>query len=244
MDERELAEVFRAAVRDTPPASFDERDVVAASRRARARQRTAIVAGSTLGVAVLVGGAVAGADLLHGPAHEVASGPEQSTTHGRPPMNTFGLPVPGTPAPHSFPEATPEQGGGAGGEVGPRADGTRSGCGPVDRELAAALAGELPAAAAGGLPVAVDAQCPQGARAAGYLVRDGDDLGVFSVVLVPAGAQRSVTQFSGPGSSTTVSVTTRSGGQLTVVSKAQRGSTGAPFGDRVAAIAADLASRY
>jgi hypothetical protein len=158
-------------------------------------------------------------------------------------MNTFGLPVPGSPAPRSFPEATPEQGGGATGEVGRRADGTLSGCGPVDRELAAALAGELPAAA-GGQMVVVDAQCPQGARAAGYLVHEGDALGVVSVVFLPGGSERSTTRFSGPGSTTTFSVTTRSGGQLTVASQAQRGSAAAPYGDRVGPIATNLANRY
>jgi hypothetical protein len=195
-------------------------------------------------VALLVGGTVVGADLVRGNTHDVAVAPQQggTTSQGRAPMNTFGLPAPGAPAPHSFPEAAPEQGGGATGEAGPRAGGTQGGCGPVDRELAVARAGELPATA-GAQPVAVDARCPQGARAAGYPVRDGDALGVFSVIFVPDGAERSATQFSGPGSTTTFSVSTRSGGQIVVTSRSQSGSV-APYGDRVGAIAADLASRY
>jgi len=252
VDEHQLAELFREAVRGAPPPSFDERDVASASHRARARQRTAIVAGSTLGVALLVGGAVVGADLVRGGGgtHDAAApmAPQQRTVAPHAPMNTLDLPVPGAPSPGgpppwSFPEVPPEQGGGTSGDAGPRAGGAQSGCGPADRELAVALAGELPAAA-DSQPVPVAAQCPPGARAAGYVVRDNSDVGLFSVVLVPGGAGGTQTRFSGPGGVTVFSVTTRGGAELVVASQPQQGSANAPFGDQVSQVAQHLAERY
>jgi hypothetical protein len=56
MDEKRLAEAFRAAVPDesVPPAPFDHADVVRASRRVTARRRAAL-AGGGLAVCAVVG---------------------------------------------------------------------------------------------------------------------------------------------------------------------------------------------
>ncbi|MGH3872501.1 MAG: hypothetical protein ACRDSR_13515 [Pseudonocardiaceae bacterium] len=76
MDEQRLGQVFRDAVQALPPASFNHDEVVAASRRATARRRSALAGGTLLGVAVLAGGLVA-TDLLTGdpgpPAAETAA---------------------------------------------------------------------------------------------------------------------------------------------------------------------------
>jgi hypothetical protein len=90
----------------------------------------------------------------------------------------------------------------------------------------------------------VDAQCPQGARSAGYVVRDGSDVGMFSVILVPGGARGTQTRFSGPGGATVFSITTRGGAELVVASQPQQGSANAPFGDEVSQVAQHLAERY
>ncbi len=60
MDKQRLGQAFRDAVQELPPASFEHGDVVAASRRATARRRGMFAGGTLLGVAVLVGGLVAG----------------------------------------------------------------------------------------------------------------------------------------------------------------------------------------
>src|SRR5687768_11522241 len=61
MDEQKLADLFRDAAHDAPPASFDAGDVRTASRRATLRRRNSIAAGTTLVVVLGFGGVVAGA---------------------------------------------------------------------------------------------------------------------------------------------------------------------------------------
>lgn len=56
MDEQRLSELFGDAVGDAPPASFGRAEVVAASRRATARRRAALVGGTLISVAVLAVG--------------------------------------------------------------------------------------------------------------------------------------------------------------------------------------------
>jgi hypothetical protein len=257
VDEKKLGELFRDAVRDAPPASFDTGDVLVASRRATARHRTAVALGSTVAAVVLLGGTALGVNLLgnRGSSLNAASAPAVGT--GSPGLMTpFNRPGAGaaTPdtrsletqrgglPPKSIPESPPTQGGELSGSASPRAGSTLVGCGPVDRELAVALANELPAAA-GAQPVPVTGSCPDGALSAGYEVRDGDRTGLFSVVVVPARIGGSAV-LDQPAGSRVTTIPTSGGGTITVLSTPATGSTAAPFGDRVPAVADHLASQY
>ncbi|MCP2262108.1 hypothetical protein LX15_005840 [Streptoalloteichus tenebrarius] len=264
MDEHKLAALFRDAARDAPPASFDERDVAAASRRATVRQRTALALGSAFGVAVLFGGVAVGTGLfdrepdsqptsLSAPDEQASAARE----HGSPPAPHTGPGTldpgatekapsarpPGGPQPHDIPEDPPEQGGGTSGSAGPGTGGTRSGCGPADRGLAIALAGELPAAA-GLEPNPVAGDCPAGATGAAFVVRDRDVVGVVSVVLGPEGSGRGSGELSRADGSRGFVAVTPGGRSLTVLSQPQKGSTTPPYADQVADVARRLATRY
>jgi hypothetical protein len=200
LDERQLAELFRAAADDGPPASFGHSDVVAASRRATVRRRVAMAGGSALAVAVLLGGGLVGADLLRG-------GPEPdrftSATGGsaQSDVNPHAESAPDAAeerADKSSPQATDQapmelpgdqsQGTGTSGLVVPWPglgdDDARAGCGRADRELADALAAELPAAA-GTEAKPVPDHCPPDARAVAVPVMDGETPGWLYVVLAP-----------------------------------------------------------
>ncbi|KAA2260106.1 hypothetical protein F0L68_20480 [Solihabitans fulvus] len=261
MDERRLAELFRDAVRDVPPPSFDEGDVRAESRRAAARQRKSLGVASAAAVALVLGGTVLAVGLQHGNTMSAdsvrAAAPAPVSGSGSGPTNSRMAPLNkqdtndnsahsttpyrGGPPPNSIPEGTPTQGGASSGSASPSAGGTPGGCGPVDRELAVALANELPAAA-GLTPVPVDGNCPDGTRSAGFLVKDGAVTGLFSVVLVPTeGAAPDFSPLSGVQQDTQA---TPHGGRLTVVSRPQPGATTAPFADRVADVAKRIAPKY
>ncbi|SHE54522.1 hypothetical protein [Streptoalloteichus hindustanus] len=265
MDEHKLAAVFRDAVRDAPPASFDERDVAAASRQAAARQRTALAVGSAFGAAVLFGGVAVGTDLFdRAPDSQPASlsaadGPASGDARdrGAPPVPHMesGTLDPratekapsarpsGGPPPYDIPEDPPKQGGGTSGSAGPGTGGTRSGCGPADRELAIALAGELPAAA-GREPSPASGDCPSGASGAAFVLRDRDVVGVVSVVLGPEGSGGENRELSRPDGARGHVVPTPRGRSLTVLSEPQKGSTTAPFADQLSGVAQRLAARY
>jgi hypothetical protein len=258
VDEQELAELFRDAVRDAPPATFDETDVRGASARATARRRTSLVVGTTMAAVLALGGTAAGLGVFSGssqedatvagaaaePTPEVMRAPDEPgrADRGRTPgaAPTGGLP------PEELPVEPSLQGDETTGGAGLPTGDTPPGCGEVDRELAVALAGELPAAATG-QPVPVAGRCPAGARAAGYLVRDGDAVGLFSVVVVPAGPDRTaaaraeVDQSRGARSA---SRPTLDGGLVQVVSDPAAGSVTAPFGDEVNGVADGLAGLF
>ncbi|WP_199440420.1 hypothetical protein [Umezawaea beigongshangensis] len=259
MDEQELAELFRDAVRDVPPATFDETDVRSASARATARRRASVVVGTAVAAALALGGTVAGLGVLDEVSQEDATvaGAATDPTPGvmrapdEPGRADRGqlpgsAPTGGLP-PEELPVEPPLQGGETTGSAGPPTGTTPPGCGEVDRELAVALAGELPAAATGGQPVPVAGECPAGSRAAGYLVRDGDAVGLFSVVVVPAGPEGAsvgraeVDQSPGARSA---SRPTLGGGLVQVLSDPAEGSAMAPFGDEVNGVADGLAGLF
>ncbi|GGM46995.1 hypothetical protein GCM10012275_17590 [Longimycelium tulufanense] len=254
MDEHRLAELFRDAVRDAPPASFDERDVTAASRRATLRRRTTVAMGSAFGAAVLLGGTVFGVGMLD--REPDGSGSVFSAQDGQPPgaeavpPNNQNLDpraqvpsrLPGGPPPDSIPEDPPKQGGGTSGSAGPGTGGTPQGCETADRELAVALAGELPAAAGRNPDTARG--CPAGARGAAFVVRDGDALGVVSVILGPRDTQRAEGSFKRDNGTVGYTTYARSGSSLTVLSEPQEGSNQAPFAGAVQRLAQRIAEQF
>ncbi|WP_433266437.1 hypothetical protein ACQPZF_40845 [Actinosynnema sp. CS-041913] len=239
MDERRIAELFRDAANDAPPASFDVGDVRSGSARATARRRAQVALGSTLAVVLAFGGVLVSTNLLTqqnsgvatsaGSAEDslspnltqspfAASEPGGEHEKRAEPDLTGGLP------PKSIPGDPSTQGDGTSGTTGrPSATGGASGCQEVDRELAVALASELPAAEGLQASHAV-ANCPAGARGAGYLVRDDRGVyGVVSVVLVPPGQQPLASTSTAEGRSDGPA------GTVYVLSEPAQGSAAGPF---------------
>lgn len=198
MDERRLAEMLRDAVADTPPPSFDERDVARESERLRIRRRNGILTGSAFGVVILASATALGVALWTGPhSAEQTSAGDAAAVGGNASAAPYELPqedganAPKTEreiVPDSAPSETRKQGRPSSGDAGSADPGsTPSGCEQADRELAAALAGELPAAAN---VTTADAQsvelaCPPGSIGAMYRVVDRGQAGSFSAVVVP-----------------------------------------------------------
>jgi hypothetical protein len=190
VDERKLEELFRSAVRDAPPASFDHTDVTAAAERISRRRRSMLASGGGLAVVVLAVGLFLGLGGLR----QTQGGTSSTAGYAAAPRSdsagTKFVPQPfadqrggaagGT---SGFPSGPPMQGGGSSGKVGPGADSTRSGCGPTDEQLAVALANELSSV---GAPAAIPATltCPSGTRSASFYV--GADR--VTALLVPAAA--------------------------------------------------------
>ncbi|MCP3799239.1 hypothetical protein NLX83_08215 [Allokutzneria sp. A3M-2-11 16] len=262
MDEHKLADLFRDAVREAPPASFDEQDVLGASKLATSRHRMRVATGSAFGVVVLAGVAVFGANALNlgadqGGVTAAQTSSEYGATEDGVPLVPFtgtqpmpsGVVPPGKTTqlpPRSIPEPTSKQGDGGSGSAGPRTSSTPTGCGPADRELAVALAHELPAAA-GHTPTPANRSCAPGSKAVSVLVRDGDVSGVISVILAPPdvkiGTEDVGTRDLPPGSKS-ASAYAPSGRPLTVVSEPGQGSTSSPFGGRVEELAKKIAEKY
>ncbi|GAA2812226.1 hypothetical protein [Crossiella cryophila] len=237
MDEHKLADALRDAVREVPPPSFNEQDVVIASHRASARQRRLILSGSTFGAALLLGGTLVVTNLL-GPeptAANTASSGEATAEGGvlrgpggdastADPGNS-GAPGAGRPTSKSSPDVSKQ--GETSASAGPSAGGTE-GCGMADRKLAAALAAELPAVASRNPEQGPPELCTTpGARAVTLKLPDGE----LSVVLVPGmGAMsRQGQAFGEPGSTQGYTAITRNGGPLTVQSKPAKGKPTAPY---------------
>lgn len=179
MDDQRLGELFRAAAGDVPPASFDEKDIAAASQRITQRRHSMLLGGGGLAVVLLAVGLVFGIGAL---AHTVGgSAVNSGAAAGVPgPVSTERGPFAAPGIVRSSPGASPMQGGGVTGKVGPGADGTHIGCGPVDGDLAVALASEIPSAGARA-PVPASVLCPEGSRSAAISVPGG----VVTAVLVP-----------------------------------------------------------
>lgn len=245
MDERQLAELFRAAAGQAPPASFDEHDVATASRKVTQRRRTVLAGGGGLAIVLLAVGLVFavggfGHTLSGGGTAAVAEAPN-GTSGGRAQGHTVGpeLAGPGvTRREPSFPTTSPLQGGGAGGEAGHGAGSTHAGCGPTDGELAVALASELPSV---GAPVAapVALVCPSGARSAAYAVPGGH----VTAVLVPSATGGVVAD---PTAGARSHQGVAASGRWTVVVVAEPGTPGsaAPLAGRLAAIQQAIAGRF
>lgn len=192
MDEQKLADLFRDAAHDAPPASFDASDVRTASRRATLRRRNSIAAGTTLVVVLGFGGAVAGTNWIAQDKSNtsVAGSGQQQDNAAESPM------TPLTPLEQNqqknFPNGeTSTQGdgtppGSAGLTVGA---GAVQGCAGVDRELADALAGELSVSPEFAIPPTVT--CSPYSRSAAFKI---DGLTITAIVTAqsftpPAGAQ-------------------------------------------------------
>lgn len=236
MDEHELADAFRDAVGDVPPASFDTRDVRTRAHQITVRRRMQWAGGSALGVVALTGGLLLGTGALGGGDHSKPMAiPSPGTMQTLKPNIQKSL---GQRPPNGLPEGTPRQGGEPSGTAGPTTGNPRQGCGPVDRELAAALTAELPAIGHN-TPVAADGPCPADARAVSVPAQDGAANGVLTVVLVPAAHAGRSGPDAGPG----VVVATHGGSTLTVSSRPE--STGAaPYSGDLDRVAADLAAKF
>ncbi|WP_424183443.1 hypothetical protein ACOBQX_15715 [Actinokineospora sp. G85] len=241
MDERELSDLFDAAVPEAPPASFGADDVVAESNRLT-RRRNRVLAGTALGVVLLAGASVVGVSVWsatrpNDTAASVASlpGGTQENGSGSAPEQTRGANGPRIlDGPNNAPTGTPLQGGEPSGDAGTDAGGTPGGCGAADRELANALAGGLPAAtSAAGSAVRSPLTCPNGARSAAVVAQNGPSRGLLSVMLVPAGTAQ-VQQppwDSRPDGTTGVVLKTASGASLVLAEEGLDGSAGPPLDD-------------
>lgn len=254
MDEQKLAELFRDAASDAPPASFDVAGVRVASRRATARRRSAVALGATLAVVVGLGGVVVGLDGVRrddGATPAMAGSADRSSSPNLTPTGSPAEPriaegeqapdLSGGMPPKSIPDDSSTQGDETAGSASPRAGGTPGGCAEVDRELAVALADEFPVAQ-GTQPSPAAAQCPDGARGASYLVRDGGVVGTVSLVVVPPDVLAAAAL--GPQGSREATEPARSGGTVHVISEPATGATTPPFADRVDAAAAALAEQF
>ncbi|MEU5696054.1 hypothetical protein [Actinosynnema sp. NPDC020468] len=243
MDEKELAELFRDAAGDAPPASFDVGGIRTASARATARRRTAWVSGGALAVVLLLGGTVivnttSRESGTAGSAME-ASSPNLSQSEMSPkiaqepqfpatPDKTGGQP------PNSIPEDPSTQGDESTGSADPKVGGASRACAEVDRELAAALADELPVVTT--LPGPAAAVCPPGARGASYAVHDNGTYGTISAVLVPPGRQ----VLGGQSESRP----TKAGWTIYVLSEPAAGESIAPRLTNLPAIAEALSQKF
>jgi hypothetical protein len=249
VDEQRLGELFRAAAGDTPPATFDERDIATKSRQVTQRRRSLIAGGGGLAVVVLavgllLGTGVFGHTLGRGPASSAAGAlaPEHTATGGHTFAPALGAPNVVGPRGSSFPPTAPMQGGAPGGEAGHGAGSTHAGCGPTDRELAVALAGELPSV---GAPVAGPATltCPPGSRTAAYLVPDGSTTGYVIAVLAPRSATGQVRDTA--SGSLAYDIPSRSGRwTLYVVSQPTGGRAAGPLAARLAGYGQSLAAMF
>jgi hypothetical protein len=218
VDERKLEKLFHDTVRTVPPATFDENDVARRAHQVTVRRRRVALGGTVAVAVVLAGGVGVGSQLVQPPGDNVA---------GPPPAQQ-----PADPAPR------------AGG--GPTIFQDRSaGCAP-DAQLIRAITAELPAAA-NSRPSA-PANCPAGAKAAAFELRDGRAAGQVTVLVSPVGAVSP--QQASPGDvrlpdGTQQSVRkARSGKVVVVVSDPAPSSPAPPFGGRVAPLAGDLAARF
>jgi hypothetical protein len=188
MDEQKLADLFRDAAHDAPPASFDAGDVRTASRRATLRRRNSIAAGTTLVVVLGLGGAVASTAWL---GQDKGANVSQENS-GQRPSDAAQSPM-SVEAQKEFPgndESTP------GDSTPPGSTGLSAGvsavqgCAGVDRELADALASELSVSPVHAIPPTVT--CSPDSRSAAFKI---DGLTITAIVTpqdfeAPAGAEK------------------------------------------------------
>src|SRR6266700_1636897 len=87
MDEQKLRDIFSSAVRDVPPASFDDRDVAAVAKRLTARKRSMLIGGSVfvavIGVGIVIGTGTLGSDSTGGTSSAAGQAVAGSQTFGR-----------------------------------------------------------------------------------------------------------------------------------------------------------------
>ncbi|SEP77097.1 hypothetical protein SAMN05216188_101435 [Lentzea xinjiangensis] len=182
MDEQKLADLFRDAAHDAPPASFDAGDVRTASRRAALRRRNSIAAGTTLAVVLGFGGAVAATGWFGQDGRDTLnSAGQQEKDTAQSPLTELMTPQQAQPPTKNFPgdhgvstQGDPRSPGSTGPSAGDRAV---QGCAGVDRELADALAGELSVSPDFAEPPAVT--CSPDSRSAAFRI---DGLTVTAIV--------------------------------------------------------------
>jgi hypothetical protein len=251
VDEEKLADLFKAAVADPPPASFTEHDIAAKSRQVTKQRRAALAGGGGLVVVILAVGLLLGTGVFGHTSggSTLAGGPAGGAQRSD---GSFGNVVPGLASgnagpnaisPTHFPGSTPKQGGGENGGVGSDAGGTHAGCGPTDRQLAVALANELPSA---GAPVATPAAlaCIPGTRTATYHVHvGGSPNGYITALLVPVNAP---TLFSDHAKGTSGDTGPARSGKWTVVvlSQPTGGAASGPVANQIAGIQKALAAKF
>jgi hypothetical protein len=231
VDEQRLGQLFRDAVGDPPAASFGLAEVVAASRRATAVRRNAVLGGALLSVGalagILVAGGLVGGDQLR----------DQSSSAGQ------AAPELAAPAaePHTLSLPPQEQ------QPAPRADSAsaeRGSCGPVDLELAGELTilladrGTPASGPAGEVPRGGTMQsCPAGSRAAAVPVPGG----TLYVVLVPQADPVAAVDIADPDGTRRYTVPLEGGG-LAVVSVPAIPGQPAPLAADVPLLARELAA--
>ncbi|GGU69347.1 hypothetical protein [Lentzea flava] len=194
MDEQKLADLFRDAVHDAPPASFDASDVRTASRRATLRRRNSIAAGTTLVVVLGFGGVVAGTNWINqdkSTSSNLGSG-QANDNKAESPLTGPATALEAQPPQKDFPGDPSTQGDGSTpGSTGlSTSDRAVQGCAGVDRELADALAGELSVSPEHAQPPTVT--CSPDSRSAAFKI---DGLTITAIVTqkafeAPAGAEK------------------------------------------------------
>jgi hypothetical protein len=169
MDEQKLADLFRDAAHDAPPASFDAGDVRTASRRATQRRRNSIAAGTTLVVVLGFGGVVAGNNWFDQTEKSVAGSGQQQDNAAQSPMTALEQAQPEKNFPSD--DASTQGDTPAPGSTGlSTSAGAVQGCAGVDRELADALAGELSVSPDQAQPPTVT--CSPDSRSASFKIND------------------------------------------------------------------------
>ncbi|MGH3909104.1 MAG: hypothetical protein ACRDTE_33740 [Pseudonocardiaceae bacterium] len=228
MDEQGLAELFREAVSDPPPASFGPAEVIAASHRATARRRGVLTGGTLLGVAMLTGGLLT-SGVVGGsqPHHEAGQGPPQTAPDVAGPGTAHPL---GTPPRAETP--TPRTGA---------AEGEQARCGPFDDALATGVTtvlaerGDAVAGPAGEVPW----PCPIGSRSAAVPVVGG----TLYVLVIPRATQPERSDVVSPDGRHEHVLMLGGGRALVLVSMPATPGQQAPLGDDVPTLAEELAKR-
>ncbi|HEU0087170.1 MAG TPA: hypothetical protein VFQ77_05925 [Pseudonocardiaceae bacterium] len=231
MDEQRLAELFRDAVGEPPPASFGSDEVVAASQRVTARRRHSLLGGTLLGAAVLLAGVVTGGEVLSGETSTAG----QSAPQAGAPSFPRPLDAPGsgsTPDPAT--EAAPS----------PRAGTTQAEpvrCAPPDGVLVAELTAALArrGTAASGPAPEVPGPCPVGSRAAAVPVPGG----TLYVLVVPQAGGLGQPGASPPDGRREQVLALDGGRVLVVISVPAAPGQPAPLAGDLPALAQDLAAR-
>jgi hypothetical protein len=246
VDEKKLRDVFRDAVPDAPPPTFNLGDVRAESGAQRTRHRNLLLGGSGLTIAVIAGVTVLGVALWkstdtqdaatagNAPMVDASSGNNGSGASDVPGKAQSPRSPSGGAELNSVPTESPKQGGPPTGSAGPPGPGgTLQGCGQADRELAAALAGELPAAA----PQNANAVCPNGSRSFAVQVTDNGHTGTITVVLTPPGTNVDFPVTGSPQGTVVGTGILKDGRRLFVITEPAEGQAVAPKDGDVQGIA-------
>ncbi len=255
MDEKKLGELFKDAVRDTPPATFGTGEVRRASVRASARHRQNVVVGCVLAVVLLGGGGITAVALTGGTSHSnaavSASGGSADTANSGTMKSEAGAGAPrvqeAPPTALNDQTGTSKQGDSPPGGAGSPSTRTPSGgCETADRELAAALASELPAAPNAKDAMKVPFGCPPRSRGASFKVTDGARSGTVSLVVIPPGVSAGFAPLGieVPGTQDFSATGATSGATVYLVSQPTPELAEAPFTENGSQMVARLAQKF